>query len=119
MYYLFNAIYDYMEFINIWSYMVFCLVISAVLFSLSLSSIERETDDEKFSSYECGFNPFGDARSRFEIKFYLVGILFIIFDLEIMYLYPWIISIPSCDFSANIIMLSPLIILILGLFMNE
>lgn len=43
---------------------------------------------EKLSSHECGFNPFNDARSKFEIRFYLVGILFTIFDLEIIYLYP-------------------------------
>lgn len=108
-----------MEFINIWLFIIFCLVISLVLFSPSLFLVERETEDEKFSSYECGFNPFGDARSRFEIRFYLVGILFTISDSEIMYLYPWIISIPSRDFSANIIMLLFSTILILGSFMSD
>jgi NADH:ubiquinone oxidoreductase subunit 3 (subunit A) len=48
---------------------------------------------EKLSSYECGFEPFGDARSNFDVQFYLVGILFLIFDLEIVFLYPWIFSI--------------------------
>jgi len=46
----------------------------------------------KLSSYECGFEPFGDARKKFEIRFYLVAILFIIFDLEITFLIPWAVS---------------------------
>jgi NADH-quinone oxidoreductase subunit A len=45
-------------------------------------------DKEKVSSYECGFNPFSDSRSKFEIRFYIVGILFIIFDLEIVFIFP-------------------------------
>lgn len=48
-------------------------------------------DEEKYTSYECGFNPFGDARVKFEVRFYLVGILFIIFDLEVAFLFPWAI----------------------------
>ena len=52
-------------------------------------------DSEKISSYECGFEPFGDARANFNVHFYLVGILFLIFDLEVVFLYPWIYSIYS------------------------
>ncbi len=47
---------------------------------------------EKDSAYECGFPPFGDARAKFDVRFYLVSILFIIFDLEIAFLFPWAIS---------------------------
>ena len=49
-------------------------------------------DSEKLSAYECGFEAFDDARSKFDVKFYLVSILFIIFDLEIAFLFPWAIS---------------------------
>ncbi len=49
-------------------------------------------DKEKVSAYECGFAPFDDARSRFDVRFYLVAILFIIFDLEVAFLFPWAIS---------------------------
>ncbi len=49
-------------------------------------------DDEKLSPYECGFEPFNDARKEFDIRFYLVAILFIIFDLEIIFLFPWAIT---------------------------
>lgn len=49
-------------------------------------------DSEKLSSYECGFEPFEDARIKFDVRFYLVAILFIIFDLEVAFLFPWAIS---------------------------
>ena len=61
---------------------------------LSISFIvgESKPDNEKLSSYECGFEAFEDARGRFDVRFYLVAILFIIFDLEVAFLFPWSIS---------------------------
>ena len=52
----------------------------------------RNTDPEKVSAYECGFNAFDDARMKFDVRFYLVSILFIIFDLEIAFLFPWAVA---------------------------
>ena len=52
-----------------------------------------EPDPEKVSTYECGFNAFDDARMKFDVRFYLVAILFIIFDLEVAFLFPWIFPI--------------------------
>ena len=52
-------------------------------------------DTEKLSAYECGFEAFDDARSKFDVKFYLVSILFIIFDLEIAFLFPWAVSLSN------------------------
>ena len=52
----------------------------------------QNPDVEKNSAYECGFEPFSDSRGKFDVKFYLVAILFIIFDLEIAFLFPWAIS---------------------------
>jgi NADH-quinone oxidoreductase subunit A len=52
----------------------------------------RNPDPEKLSAYECGFNPFDDARMRFDVRFYLVSILFIIFDLEVAFLFPWAVA---------------------------
>lgn len=52
----------------------------------------RAPDKEKLSSYECGFDPFSNARGKFDVRFYLVSILFIIFDLEIAFLFPWAVS---------------------------
>jgi NADH-quinone oxidoreductase subunit A len=53
---------------------------------------KRPYDAEKLSQYECGFEPFSDARGKFDVRFYLVAILFIIFDLEVAFLFPWAIS---------------------------
>ncbi len=52
----------------------------------------RRPDAEKLSTYECGFDPFGESRSPFDVRFYLVSILFIIFDLEIAFLFPWAVA---------------------------
>jgi NADH-quinone oxidoreductase subunit A len=63
-------------------------LISVIVFLLSFILFYQNINDEKNSIYECGFVPFGDARSKFEVKFYLVSILFIVFDLEITFLIP-------------------------------
>src|SRR4029453_6726246 len=52
----------------------------------------KQPDPEKLSAYECGFNPFDDARMKFDVRFFLVAILFIIFDLEVAFLFPWAIT---------------------------
>lgn len=56
---------------------------------------EQNPQKNKLKAYECGFDPFGDARVKFDIRFYLVAILFIIFDLEVAFLIPWAISLKS------------------------
>jgi NADH:ubiquinone oxidoreductase subunit 3 (subunit A) len=56
---------------------------------------EAKGDTEKLSAYECGFDPFDDARSTFDVRFYLVGILFIIFDLEVSFLFPWAVCLDT------------------------
>ena len=55
----------------------------------------RAPDQEKLSAYECGFNAFDDSRMKFDVRFYLVAILFIIFDLEVAFLFPWAVSLGS------------------------
>ena len=52
----------------------------------------RNPDPEKLSAYECGFNAFDDARMKFDVRFYLVSILFVIFDLEVAFLFPWAVA---------------------------
>jgi NADH-quinone oxidoreductase subunit A len=59
-------------------------------------------DAEKLSSYECGFNAFDDARMKFDVRFYLVSILFIIFDLEVAFLFPWAVALMKLPQSAGI-----------------
>lgn len=67
---------------------IFLALILFIVCFLFLSKPKR-MEIEKLSAYECGFSPFEDAYGRFDIKFYLVAILFIIFDLEVIYLFPW------------------------------
>ena len=64
-------------------------LLSLIIFFLSYFLINKKHDFEKLSAYECGFQPFEDARTKFNVKYYLVAILFIIFDLEVSYLFPW------------------------------
>jgi NADH-quinone oxidoreductase subunit A len=72
----------------------FVMAIGLSLFLLILNHLRatRRPDAEKLSPYECGFNAFDDTRHRFDVHFYLVAILFIIFDLEIAFLFPWAIT---------------------------
>src|SRR5215467_14041567 len=69
--------------------------IGAVLLAFPFVVAFQRPDPEKLSVYECGFNPFDDARMRFDVRFYLISILFIIFDLEVAFLFPWAISLKS------------------------
>ncbi len=66
--------------------------LATVIVIASLIVAQQNPDKEKNSAYECGFEPFGDARSKFDVRFYLVSILFIIFDLEVAFLFPWAIT---------------------------
>ena len=71
---------------------VFIAVAAGIGIALLLSAFllaYKQPDPEKLSAYECGFNAFDDARMKFDIRFYLVAILFIIFDLEVSFLFPW------------------------------
>jgi NADH-quinone oxidoreductase subunit A len=68
------------------------LVIGLVLMIAPFVVAFQRPDPEKLSAYECGFNAFDDARMKFDVRFYLVSILFIIFDLEVAFLFPWAVS---------------------------
>ena len=66
--------------------------IGVLFIALPLLLAPKNPDAEKLSAYECGFNAFDDARMKFDVRFYLVSILFIIFDLEVAFLFPWAVS---------------------------
>ena len=68
------------------------LVIGLVLLIAPFMVAYRKPDPEKLSAYECGFNSFDDARMKFDVRFYLVAILFIVFDLEVAFLFPWAVA---------------------------
>lgn len=77
------------NFLNLLLFILFTLVILFALFNISYYLMQRNIDIEKLSAYECGFDPFEESLGRFDIKFYIVAILFLIFDLEIVFLFPW------------------------------
>ena len=80
------------EYFPILLFLGIATAISAVAVGLSYLVAEQKPDSEKVAAFECGFDAFEDARSRFDVRFYLVAILFIIFDLEVAFLFPWAIS---------------------------
>jgi NADH-quinone oxidoreductase subunit A len=77
------------EYSVVLGYSAIAFALSGIILRLSMVASTTSADSEKLSSYECGFNPFDDARNRFDIRFYLVAILFIVFDIEASFLYPW------------------------------
>jgi NADH-quinone oxidoreductase subunit A len=103
-----------LEYSKILIFITIAIILAMVLFFLSYSLVLKKVELEKVSAYECGFDPFGDARSKFDVRFYLVAILFIIFDLEITFLFPWAISLVSVGLAGYLSMLIFLFILTLG-----
>jgi NADH-quinone oxidoreductase subunit A len=86
----------YSEYVHLLIFFCISVILGIILLSLSFFlSKKRTLDSEKLSAYECGFEPFGDTRSEFNVHFFLIGILFIIFDLEVVILFPWAVSLGS------------------------
>nr|YP_008592461.1 NADH dehydrogenase subunit 3 [Hymeniacidon sinapium]AGP04999.1 NADH dehydrogenase subunit 3 [Hymeniacidon sinapium]QRG31975.1 NADH dehydrogenase subunit 3 [Pseudosuberites sp. CY-2021] len=77
------------EFLGIFVLILFSITLSTIISGASYIVGVKQPDSEKVSVYECGFDPFGSSRVPFSVKFFLVGILFLIFDLEISFLFPW------------------------------
>lgn len=81
-----------LEYLPILVFIVIASGISVAMIAGSLLAGVRKPDAEKLSAYECGFDAFDDARNKFDVRFYLVTLLFIIFDLEIAFLFPWAVT---------------------------
>jgi len=88
--------------------------IGLVLLGLGFTIGSCQKDAEKLSSYECGFEPFEDSRTKFDVRYYLVAILFIIFDLEIAFLFPWAVSLDTVGLFGLIAMGIFLAVLVVG-----
>ena len=80
------------EYLPILIFLGIAIGLSGALILLPLVIAPSKPDPEKLSAYECGFPAFGDARMKFDVRFYLVSILFIIFDLEVAFLFPWAVA---------------------------
>jgi NADH-quinone oxidoreductase subunit A len=80
------------EYFPILVFLVIAGGLAVVMIAASFIAARQQPNSEKLSPYECGFEPFEDARMRFDVRYYLVAILFIIFDLEVAFLFPWAVS---------------------------
>ena len=102
------------EYLSIIIFVLVALGLSIGFILLNFMFSPKNPDPEKLSAYEGGFEPFNDSRMEFDVRFYLVSILFIIFDLEIAFLFPWAITLGSIGFLGFISMMIFLFILTVG-----
>lgn len=85
------------EYFSLFLIILIASILSFIILILSYFLAIQNPESEKLSTYECGFEPYEDARLQFDVKFYLVAILFLVFDLETVFIYPWCISISQLD----------------------
>jgi NADH-quinone oxidoreductase subunit A len=104
------------EFFYICWFFLICFFLSVIILLFSFLIANSNPDTEKLSSYECGFDPYEDARNTFDIRFYIIAILFLIFDLETVYFFPWSLNLSFFNLYSFISMLDFLFELIIGFF---
>lgn len=105
-----------LEYFNLLTFFIFAIFLSALLLFLSYYLAQQNPDSEKLSAYECGFEPYDDTRHSFEVKFCVIAILFVVFDIEIMFLIPWCKSIPELNLLGIWVLIDFLFELIVGFF---
>ena len=102
------------DYLPITIFLFIALGLSCAFIVINLILSPSNPDPEKLSAYECGFEPFEDSRMEFDVRFYLVAILFIIFDLEIAFLFPWAVSLGNIGLLGFCSMMIFLFILTIG-----
>ena len=85
------------EYLSIFIYLCFATFLGLLIISLSYLLVTQSPETEKLSTYECGFDPYGDTREQFNIRFYIIAILFVLFDIEIIFMLPWCLSLAQLD----------------------
>ena len=85
------------EYLGIFIYLCFAIFLALIIVVLSYFLVTQSPETEKLSTYECGFEAYGDTRSQFNVRFYIIAILFILFDIEIIFLAPWCVSISQLN----------------------
>ena len=85
------------EYFGIFIFLIVAILLSLVIAGLSYVLTSQKPESEKLSSYECGFEPYEDTRNKFDVKFCLVAILFILFDIEVVFLLPWSITLSQLN----------------------
>lgn len=113
-YSLLDSVEIYKPFLKVLFYIIYSFAIAFILVALSYLLAEQNPYLEKISAYECGFEPFEDAREKFKVSFYIVAILFLIFDVEIVYLFPWVMALSFLNTVAIWGMIFFLILLAIG-----
>ncbi len=102
------------EYLPIIIFLGLAVALGIVLILAAVVLAVRNPDPQKVSAYECGFDPFDDARMKFDVRFYLVSILFIIFDLEVAFLFPWAVAFGELSMAAFWSMMIFLAVLTIG-----
>ena len=102
------------DYLTIILFLIIALGLSVAFIVINFILSPKKPDPEKLSAYECGFEPFNDSRMEFDVRFYLVAILFIIFDLEIAFLFPWAVSLGNIGILGFCSMMIFLFILTVG-----
>ncbi len=85
------------EYLLLFTYLIFVIVLTLFIMGASYFLAKQNPEVEKLSAYECGFEPYEDSRHTFDVKFCVIAILFIIFDIEIMFLIPWCVTVAKLD----------------------
>jgi NADH-quinone oxidoreductase subunit A len=85
------------EYLGIFVYLCFAMILALIIVGLSYFLVTQSPETEKLSTYECGFEAYGDTRQQFNVRFYIIAILFILFDIEIIFLAPWCVSISQLN----------------------
>ena len=102
------------DYLSIILFLIIALGLSVAFIVINFIFSPKKPDPEKLSAYECGFEAFNDSRMEFDVRFYLVAILFIIFDLEIAFLFPWAVSLGNIGILGFCSMMIFLFILTVG-----
>ena len=85
------------EYLAILLYVIFATVLGLLILILSYLLVTQSPESEKLSTYECGFEPYEDSRNRFNIRFYTIAILFLLFDIEIIFMLPWCLQLSQLN----------------------
>ena len=85
------------EYLGVLLFLLFAIFLAFLIIILSYFLVVQSPETEKLSTYECGFEPYEDSRNKFNVKFYIVAILFILFDIEIIFMLPWCISLSQLN----------------------
>ncbi len=102
------------EYLPILIFLIVAVALAGIIVLASYVMARQNPEAEKLSAYECGFAPFEDARRQFDVRFYLVAILFIIFDLEVAFLFPWAVTLGKIGLFGFLSMMTFLGVLTIG-----